>query len=64
MRGGSPSLETREASKMVKASKSPRFVQRLWSFVLSGEGRCVVVGACSQKVCVSLTQGKEPNLVS
>lgn len=49
---------------MVKASKSPQFVQTLWSFVLCGDRCCVVVGACPQKVCVPLTPGKEPSLVS
>lgn len=47
---------------MVVASKSLLFVRTLWSFVLSGEGCCVMVGACPQKVCVPLTQGREPAL--
>lgn len=46
---------------MVMISKSPLFVRTLWSFVLSGEGCYVVVGACPQKVRLPLTQGKEPD---
>lgn len=54
-------LGKREASGMVMAIKSPLFGQTLWSFILSGEGCCAVVGACPQKVR-PLAQGKEPAL--
>lgn len=53
-------MERREASKMVMASESPLFVRMLWSFMLSGEGYYVMVGACPQKVCLPLTRGREP----